>query len=821
MAAADPAAQSRFPTALSHRGMALPPPMPTAFIPPRLASPSSTLHRLSGPCMQMKLRWFSLLFAVLALALCVAADASVPVTDAPVASGNELPSDFVPLVDVDPKKGERFQFETEVGRLMHLIINSLYKTKEIFLRELISNASDAIDKIRFLALTDKDALSTNPDLKITVLANPQDGTITITDTGVGMTKEDLKKNLGTIAKSGTSEFLASLESNKTSDVGLIGQFGVGFYSVFLVADRVTVVSKHNSDKQYVWQSSVASDFTIFEDPRGDTLGRGTQITIHLKEDAVEYLQEDRLKGLIKQYSEFINFPIYVWSTKVEKEEVPVEDDESASTEENEDGVEDAPSESTPKTKTVEHVSHDWELVNQNRPLWTRSPRQVSEEEYKDFYRAFTKGYDEPIGWTHFSAEGDLEFRSILYVPGKAPSNFLQGPSDATLFKNIKLFVRRVFITDELMDFMPKYLQFLKGLVDSDDMPLNVSRETLQQSSILKLIRKKLIAKALDLFKSMTKDEEQYSRFWKEFGIAIKFGILEEDQTNRVKLANLLRFHTSFKEGETAKMTSLDQYIARMKKGQTQILCVTGASMDEAVNSPFTEKLVARGYEVLYMTDPLDEYVIQHLTKYSGHSFHNIVKDGVKFGDEDEDSKEEEEALIEKFEPLTSWFSRILEKTIEKTVISNKLTKSPAAITAPTYGVSGTMQRLMDAHSNSAENRYTNFYGNQRKILEINPDHPIIQNLLAKVQEDPEDPKLKETAQVLYETTLLRSGYSLKDWVSFTQRIENVVRSNLGVSLDAQATVKIRPAPEAETEKKQGSAEEVFDDDESPKGHDEL
>ncbi|KAJ3091347.1 hypothetical protein HK102_000884 [Quaeritorhiza haematococci] len=715
-------------------------------------------------------------------------------------------------------KAQKFTFETEVNRLMKLIINSLYKTKEIFLREIISNASDAIDKIRFLSLTDKEALKENPDLKITLVADPEHNTLTITDTGVGMTQKELRENLGTIAKSGTSEFLSAVE-NKTADMGLIGQFGVGFYSVFLVADSVTVVTKHNSDKQYVWQSTAESDFTIAEDPRGNTLGRGTQITLHLKSDALEFLEESRLKSLVSKYSEFINFPIYLWTKKTVSEEIPdPEAEEEEEKKEEEEEVEDVDEkkdeEKKPKTKTVTKTVHEWELMNDNKPIWTRSAKEITDDEYKSFYRSFAKESSDPMSWIHFFAEGEVEFRAMLFIPAKAPAQFMQ-KAEAVL-QNIKLYVRRVFITDELPDFLPRWLSFLKGLVDSDDLPLNVSRETLQAHAMLKIIKKKLIGKAIEMFNNLAKDAEKYTEFFKEFGMAIKLGVLEDRSANRKKLTKLLRYKSSKSED---KLISLEDYVKRMKKGQPQIYYVTGVSLEEILNSPLVEKITARGYEVLYMYEPLDEYLMQSLTEYDGHKFQNVAKTGLKYGDED-DEGEDEKAIAEKYKPLAEWLEKQLTQYVEKVVISNKLTKSPCAIVASEMGLSGTMERIMQAQAFQNENDYMrNFYLRQKKILEINPHHPIMETLLTKVEADTADKTTEEAVRVLYETTLLRSGYSMKDVADFSQRVEKVIRNSLGVDLEKQAEVKIKPAPKAE-EKEEGEEKKDEDEDEEKKDEEE-
>ena len=476
-------------------------------------------------------------------------------------------------------KAEKHEFQAEVNRMMKLIINSLYRNKEIFLRELISNASDALDKIRLLSLTDKSVLAATDELSIKIKADKENHLLSITDTGIGMTKKDLITNLGTIAKSGTADFLSKMQeatsAQEMSD--MIGQFGVGFYSAFLVADKVIVTTKNNDDKQYIWESD-ASSYSVVEDPRGDTLKRGTTVTLVLKEEAYDYLEQDTVKDLIKKYSQFINFSIYMWTSKTETVEEPVDDDEEDKPEEDkpeEDKPEDEDAaveeekeeEDKPKTKKVQKTTWDWELINSNKPIWTRKPNEIEEEEYQEFYKSITKDTADAMTHTHFVAEGEVTFKSLLFVPAQQPAENFNKYGTAT--ENIKLYVRRVFITDDFKDMMPNYLSFIRGVVDSDDLPLNVSRETLQQHKLLKVIKKKLVRKALDMIKKI--DEDKYMEFWKEYSTNIKLGIID-DAANRSRLAKLLRFKSS-----SGEMTSLQGYVERMKDKQDQIYYIAGKS----------------------------------------------------------------------------------------------------------------------------------------------------------------------------------------------------------------------------------------------------
>lgn len=725
------------------------------------------------------------------------------------------------------EKAEKHAFKAEVNRMMKLIINSLYKNKEIFLRELISNASDALDKIRLLSLTNEDALAGNEELTIKIKSDKEKNMLHITDTGIGMTKEELVKNLGTIAKSGTSEFLSKMtemqdEGQSTSE--LIGQFGVGFYSAFLVADKVIVTSKHNNDTQHIWESD-SNEFSIIDDPRGDTLGRGTTITLVMKEEASDYLELETIKNLVKKYSQFINFPIYVWSSKTETVEEPIEEEEEAEAEKEETAEEAEVEEEDedkdkPKTKKVEKTVWDWELMNDIKPIWQRPAKEVEEDEYKAFYKTFSRDSDEPMSHIHFTAEGEVTFKSILFIPASAPRGLFD---EYGTKKNdfIKLFVRRVFITDDFHDMMPKYLNFIKGVVDSDDLPLNVSRETLQQHKLLKVIRKKLVRKTLDMIKKIA--EEQYNdKFWKEFGTNIKLGVIE-DHSNRTRLAKLLRFQTSHHE---TTLSSLEQYVERMKEKQDKIYFMAGTSRKEAESSPFVERLLKKGHEVIYLTEPVDEYCIQALPEFDGKRFQNVAKEGVKF-DESDKAKEKREALEKEFEPLTTWMKeKSLKDNIEKAILSQRLTNSPCALVASQYGWSGNMERIMKAQAyQTGKDISTSYYASQKKTLEINPKHPLIKEMLKRVKEDAEDQTAADLAVVLFETATLRSGYQLTDTKAYGDRIERMLRLSMNVDLDEQVEEEPEEEPEEQAEEAEDEeevqADEEAEEESDSTGRDEL
>lgn len=711
---------------------------------------------------------------------------------------------------------------------MKLIINSLYKNKEIFLRELISNASDALDKIRLMSLTDRAELETNTDLVIRVRADKENRILHITDSGVGMSHNDLINNLGTIAKSGTADFLSKMQDGEVQQDAndMIGQFGVGFYSAFLVADKVTVTTKHNSDKQYIWESDAAS-FSIVEDPRGDTLKRGSQISLHLKEEAQDFLEEDTIKQLIKKYSQFINFPIFMWTSKTVEEEVPIEEEVTTKAPPAEDEAEDdeakveeeTETEKTPKTKKVSKTVYDWELMNDSKPIWTRKPSDVTQEEYTEFYKSLTKDTSEPLTQTHFIAEGEVTFKSLLFIPKVQPSesfNKYGSKSD-----NIKLYVRRVFITDEFNDMMPNYLNFIRGVVDSDDLPLNVSRETLQQHKLIKVIKKKLVRKALDLLKKL--EGEEYEKFWKEYSTNIKLGVME-DPNNRARLAKLLRFQSSNDKG--GKLTSLSEYSSRMKAKQDWIYYIAASNRAEAEMSPFIERLIARGYEVLFLVEAVDEYSISALPEFDGKKFQNVAKEGFTLP-ESEEAKAKFDELRNRFEPLAKWFSDVgLKDQITKAFPSEKLTNTPCALVASMFGWTGNMERLALANAHKKANDVSqSYYLNQKKALEFNPRHPVLKELLRRVDSDPQDPKAKEIAQILLDTAVLRSGFMLQETSKFADSIDRMMRQTLNVD-DAEFDPDFEEFPaksddEASDNAEEEEEEEIPDSEDGDIEHEEL
>jgi len=706
------------------------------------------------------------------------------------------------------EKAEKHQFQAEVNRMMKLIINSLYRNKEIFLRELISNASDALDKIRLLSLTDKSVLKDTEELSIKIKADKENHYLSVTDTGIGMTKDDLITNLGTIAKSGTADFLSKIQeaasSQEMSD--MIGQFGVGFYSSFLVADKVIVTTKHNNDKQYIWESDSES-YSIAEDPRGNTLGRGTTVTLVLKEEAYDYLEQDSLLNLIKKYSQFINFNIYLWSSSTKTVEESTDDEVAKKVDEDEEAAVEDEAEEV-KTKKVEKTTWDWELINDAKPIWTRKPNEIPAAEYNNFYKSITKDSNGPLTYTHFVAEGEVTFKSLLFVPVSQQNEAFQkyGVTD----EQIKLYVRRVFITDDFKDMMPSYLSFVRGVVDSDDLPLNVSRETLQQHKLLKVIKKKLVRKTLDMIKKIP--ENLYPTFWREFSTNIKLGCIE-DAANRSRLAKLLRFKSS--QGD---VVSLSQYVERMKDKQEQIFYMGGSTLQEVQESPFVERLLKKGYEVLYLTEAVDEYAISAIPEFEGKKFQNVAKDGFSLEGDTEAAKARKEELKGQFEPLIKWMGDdALKDHILRAEISERLDQSPCALITSRFGWTANMQRIIGSQTHSkTHDMQRDYYLNQKKALEINPRHPLIKELLRRVEDNPDDAIAKDMALMMFNTATLRSGYMLRDTVAFSNHIESMMRDTLGIDKDEGVEEEeelVEETPEDDEDDEDDEEEEDEDEDE--------
>jgi len=683
---------------------------------------------------------------------------------------------------------DTFNFNADINQLLSLIINTFYSNKEIFLRELISNASDALDKIRFLSITDPSALAAEEKLSIKIIPDKTNNTLTIWDSGIGMTKNDLISNLGTIARSGTRQFMELL--NAGADISMIGQFGVGFYSAYLVADKVVVISKGNDDEQYRWESVASSTFNVTKDvileDESNKINRGTKIILYLKDDHLEFLEEKKLKDLVKTHSEFISFPIELFVEKTTEREVEDDDeDEKPEPKEGEEPkVEDENKEK--KMKKIKEISQEFERVNNTKPIWLRNKEEVTKEEYANFYKSITNDWEEHLSCIHFQMEGNLQIKGILFVPKRAPFDLFEAKKKKS---NIKLYVRRVFIMDDCEELIPEYLGFIRGVIDSEDLPLNISRETLQQNKILKAIKKSVTKKCMEMFSSIQENAEDFKKFNEQFGKNLKLGI-HEDSTNRNKLAELLRFSSS-KSGED--VISLKDYVARMKEGQKFIYYITGESKAHVSNSPFIEKLRNKGIEVLYLTDPIDEYAIQQLKDFDGKTMKCCTKEGLEL-DETEEEKKTLEELKQEYDGVCKKVKEILDEKVEKVIVGFRMEDSPCVLVTSEFGWTANMERIMKAQA-LRDNSMTS-YMVSKKTMEVNPKHGIVKELKKLLDKDSSNATVKDIVWLLYDTSLLNSGFSIEDPNSFAKRMHKILLFGL---IDDTSAVTETPTTTTTTE----------------------
>jgi molecular chaperone HtpG len=643
---------------------------------------------------------------------------------------------------------ENHQFATDNAKLLKLMIHSLYSNKEIFLRELVSNAADAADKLRFNALSHADLYEGDGDLRVRVSCDKENNTLTISDNGIGMTHDQIVDHLGTIAKSGTAEFFSQLSGDQASDSQLIGQFGVGFYSAFIVADSVTVRSRAagvDASEGVEWTSAGEGEFTTAKISKTN---RGTDIILHLKEEEKEYADDWRLKSIVTKYSDHISVSVEMLTPAVPAVEAvaEVKDDEGNVT--------------VPAGEAVAEVPAIWEPVNKATALWTREKSEISDDEYKEFYKHVSHDFGDPLVWEHNKVEGKTEYTSLLYIPSKAPFDMHNREKQ----HGLKLFVQRVFIMDDAEQFMPTYLRFVKGLLDSNDLPLNVSREILQDNKITQAIRKGCTKRVLKMLEKLgKKDKEQYQSFWNEFGQVLKEGPAE-DQGNKEQVANLLRFAST--ESDTAvQSVSIPEYVERMKEGQEKIYYVVADSFEAAKNSPHLEVFRKKGIEVLLMSDRIDEWLVSHLTEVDGKQLQSVTRGGLDLGDmDDEETKQAQEKLEKEFDSVVTRIKKSLEGKVKDVKLSQRLTDSPACIVADEHDMSSQMMKLMQSVGQEVPDALP--------IFEINAEHELVKH----VADETDDEKFNQWTEVLFEQAMLAERGSLKDPASFVARLNKLMLS---------------------------------------------
>ncbi|NKB31708.1 MAG: molecular chaperone HtpG [Pseudomonadales bacterium] len=631
---------------------------------------------------------------------------------------------------------ETLGFETEAKQLLHLMIHSLYSNKEIFLRELISNASDAADKLRFEALSNPELYENDSELGVQIDFNEKKKTITISDNGIGMTRDEVISHLGTIAKSGTAQFLESLTGDQQKDSQLIGQFGVGFYSAFIVADEVEVLTRKagiSADEATLWKSKGEAEYTI---ENANKEQRGTAVTLHLKKEAKEYAESFRLRSIVKKYADHISIPVMM-----EKQEMPSEEDEAEA-----------------ETKQKPKQEKEYEAVNDAKALWTRSRTEVKDEEYKEFYKHISHDFEDPLEWSHNKVEGKLEYTSLLYLPGRAPFDLWNREAA----RGLKLYVQRVFIMDDAEQFLPLYLRFMKGVIDSNDISLNVSREILQKDPVVDSMRSALTKRALDMLtKLRKKDKEKYNEFWKQFGQTLKEGPAE-DFSNKEKVAKLLQFTTTHSETDEQE-GNLDEYIARMQEGQDKIYFLVADSLKAARNSPHLEIFKKKGIEVILMHERIDEWLMGHLNEFDGKQFQDISRGELDLGKlEDKDDKKQQEESEKEFADLVTRIKDNLGDQVKEVRVTHRLTDSPACLAIDEHDMGAQMRKIMEASGQAVPE--------SKPIFEINPEHP----LLAKLDKEADEERFGDLVAVLFGQASLAEGGQIEDPGEFSTRLNKLL-----------------------------------------------
>lgn len=626
-------------------------------------------------------------------------------------------------------------FQTEARQLLQLMIHSLYSNKEVFLRELISNASDAADKLRFEALSKPELFENDPNLQVRIEFDKDAKTITISDNGIGMSHDEAVSHLGTIARSGTADFLKNLSGDQKKDSQLIGQFGVGFYSAFIVADRVEVFTRRAglpAEEGVHWESKGEADFTVEPFTKAD---RGTKVVLHLRADDAEFADNWRIRSVVKKYSDHISIPVVMQKPQFET---------------NEDGTE--------KTAEEKAKAPEFETINTATALWTRPRNEVSDDEYKEFYKHISHDFEEPVSWSHNKVEGKQEYTSLLFVPKRAPFDMWNRDKP----RGLKLYVQRTFIMDEAEQFLPLYLRFIKGVVDSNDLPLNVSREILQHNAQVDAMRSALTKRALDMLEKLAKSEpEKYQEFWKEFGEVLKEGPAE-DFSNREKVAKLLRFSTTHTNSETQDQ-SLDDYVSRMKEGQEKIYYIAAENFNTAANSPHLEVFRKKGIEVVLLFDRVDEWLMGHLSEFGGKQLQDVGKGELDLGKlEDEAEKEEKEKLEKEHQSLLERAQTVLEGKVEKVRATNRLTDSPACLVVGQHDMGAQMRRILEAAGQKVPDN--------KPTLELNPAHPLV----VKLDQESDEDRFADLVEILFDQAHLAEGGQLKDPAAYVHRLNKLL-----------------------------------------------